>query len=120
MENKKQLRIKNQLKNVLEKCPNSELTICTAYYVPNEQEVDNYLKQGDYNTQLNNLLSGNNPLVERMLSPTKQQEFSNIINNSLTYGIGLETGFDETTITNMIIDLLLPVFQDRGSSKKII
>lgn len=122
MENQKKIRITNQLKEILENCTDSELAICTAYYVPNEQEVDDYLKQGDYNIQLNNLLNGNNSLVERMPSATKQREFTNLLNNSLTDEIGFEARFDKPAITNMILSLLSPVInsQDRSKYKELI
>ena len=109
MESQKKIRITKQLNAILTKCSDAEIEICTAYYVPNKNEIEEYLKQGDYNTQLENLLSGNNPLVRRMSSSNKQQEFTNLMNNSLKYEIGLEKNFNSKKITMMILNQIAPI-----------
>lgn len=111
MESKKKIRITKQLNAILTKCSDAEIEICTAYYVPNKNEIEEYLKQGDYNTQLENLLSGNNPLVRRMSSSNKQQEFTNLMNNSLKYEMGLEKNFNSKKITMMILNQIAPIIQ---------
>lgn len=105
------IRISKQINKFLEACSEEELEICSAYYLPNISEIEEYLKQGEYNTQLANLLSGNNPLQKRIASTQIQTEFNELVNQGMVCKLGTDDKYNSAAIYNEIMNLLSIVKQ---------
>lgn len=114
----KKYRIEQQLIDMLKTSPQEQLKICSAYYFPCIGEVEEYLRQDDFDTQIKKLISGDNPLQKRIISPTKQQEFNLLMNECINYELDQPDKFNNTYIIDLIFNLVYP-FKSNENTEEV-